>query len=218
MYIVFGLFVACFSFVHADHCTDIDELRTLFGRKIQQLESHLEKEKVKTNEINRQLRELESKLDILEKREQHNSRSKRQVVGSVAFSAYLNSDVINLSPGRTIQFQGVVLNDENAYNKYTGVFTVPLDGVYFLPFTAEDLQPRRELLNLVADGQLISSTVFERTSGGNGHRVGGYTVLARLRKSQSVWVAVDSREKPGGSLQGSDVGRFTTFSGFYLYE
>ncbi|XP_052259149.1 heavy metal-binding protein HIP-like [Dreissena polymorpha] len=138
MYIVFGLLVACFSFVHADYCTDIDELRTLFGRKIQQLESHLEKEKVKKNEINRQLRELESKLDILEKREQHNSRSKRQVVESVAFSAYLNRDAINLSRSHTIQFQGVVLNDGNAYNKYTGVFTVPLDGVYFLLITAED--------------------------------------------------------------------------------
>ncbi|KAH3691496.1 hypothetical protein DPMN_193026 [Dreissena polymorpha] len=53
---------------------------------------------------------------------------------------------------------------------------------------------------------------------GSGNLVGGNTLLARLRKSQSVWVAVDSRETPGGSLHGSESERFTTFSGFYLYE
>ncbi|KAH3824110.1 hypothetical protein DPMN_125938 [Dreissena polymorpha] len=142
------------------------------------------------------------------------TNSERQVVGTVAFSAYLNHDVTNLGPDHTIQLQGVVINEGNAYNPHTGVFTVPLDGVYFLTFTAEDYRPHRELLDIVVDGQMISSTVFGQNID---HYVGGNTVLAGLRKGQSVWVAVDSSESTGGSLQG-DTGRYTTFSGFYLFE
>ena len=138
------------------------------------------------------------------------------MTGYVAFSAFLNHDVTNLGPDHTIQFQGVVLNEGNAYNPHTGVFTVPLDGVYFLTFTAEDFRPHREWLNLVVDGQLISSTVFGSIA--HVHFVGGNTVLARLRKGQAVWVAVDSRETTGGSLQGDTSMRFNSFSGFYLYE
>ncbi|XP_052212294.1 complement C1q-like protein 4 [Dreissena polymorpha] len=155
------------------------------------------------------------KVKCTGKREQRNNRSKRQVVGTVAFSAYLDHDVTNLGPDHTIQFHGVVLNKGNAYNPNTGIFTVPLDGVYFLTFAAEDYRFHREWLNLVVDGQLFSSTVF---GAANGHFVGSNIVLARLTIGQSVWVAVDSRETTGGSLQGDNTERFTTFSGFYLYE
>ncbi|KAH3748124.1 hypothetical protein DPMN_182561 [Dreissena polymorpha] len=59
----------------------------------------------------------------------------RHVVHSttnIAFSAYLTFDLSNAGPNHIVQFGGVLLNDGHAYNAYTGVFTVPIDGVYFI--------------------------------------------------------------------------------------
>ncbi|KAH3824101.1 complement C1q-like protein 3 [Dreissena polymorpha] len=191
---------------------EVEELKNeveVLKKKIE----YLEIENARYHELSLRLSALESKLDQAAKNEQHSS-SKRQISGTIAFSAWLNSELSNLGPDHTIQFQSVTLNEGNAYNPHTGVFTVPLNGVYFLTFTAEDHRPHRQWLKLVVDGQLYSNVVFVPSAG---NAMGSNTVLARLRKGQAVWVAVDSRES-GNSLQGWPDLKSTTFSGFYLYE
>lgn len=48
----------------------------------------------------------------------------------VAFSVYLSIKDIEISKGYTIKFDTIVTNIGSSYNRYTGVFTVPQDGVY----------------------------------------------------------------------------------------
>ncbi|KAH3741335.1 hypothetical protein DPMN_048059 [Dreissena polymorpha] len=50
------------------------------------------------------------------------------MIGRVAFFAYLNHSVPNLGPDGVIQFRCVFLNEGNASNTHTGVFTVPCFG------------------------------------------------------------------------------------------
>ena len=53
---------------------------------------------------------------------------------NVAFSAYLDHDEDGLGPKETLIFNQILLHEGNGYNNYTGVFTVPITGVYSFTF------------------------------------------------------------------------------------
>ncbi|KAL4240136.1 positive regulation of adiponectin secretion [Mactra antiquata] len=128
----------------------------------------------------------------------------------VAFSAYLAHDVTGLGPAHTIVLDGVYLNDGNAYNKFTGIFTVPIDGVYLLFFACQDYHSHRIYTQLVVDG-VAKSTILEFANGQ--HAMGANTVILKLTVGQSVWVRTHPKE--GGDSFQIDT---TTFSGTLLYS
>ena len=56
-------------------------------------------------------------------------------VGSaVAFSAYVDTTT-SLSSAQTV-FNKVLLNEQQAYDQSTGVFTCPISGIYMFSFVA----------------------------------------------------------------------------------
>lgn len=107
----------------------------------------------------------------------------------------------NLGPGHTIQYGATHLNEGHAFNANTGVFTVPVDGVYLFAFACEDDHNRRIYADIVVDGKRAVV-----------HSMGTNVVILRLIQSQSVWVAIDAGGH-GNSLQNTA----TTFSGVFLY-
>lgn len=137
-------------------------------------------------------------------------RVDRQEREQIAFSAYLNRDLSNLGPGHTIQYGATRLNEGNAFNAQTGIFTVPHDGVYLFAFACEDYHNHRIYADIYVDGA-CASLVLEGPSGVS-HAMGTNVVILRLTKGQAVWVAIDA----GGQddiLQNTA----TTFSGVFLY-
>ncbi|XP_053404107.1 uncharacterized protein LOC128558532 [Mercenaria mercenaria] len=127
----------------------------------------------------------------------------------VAFSAYLNRDLSNLGPRHTIQYGATVLNEGNAFNIHTGIFTVPVSGVYLFSFACEDNRNHRIYADILVDGTR-KSLVLEGPS--RAHSMGTNVVILRLTKGQAVRVAIDA----GGHdnlLQNTA----TTFSGVFLY-
>ena len=52
----------------------------------------------------------------------------------VAFSAYLDHTLTNVGQHETIIFNQVVLNEAEAYDTNSGIFTCPQDGVYLFSF------------------------------------------------------------------------------------
>ncbi|XP_045206634.2 uncharacterized protein LOC123558853 [Mercenaria mercenaria] len=140
---------------------------------------------------------------------QNTMRVARQEREQVAFSAYLKHDLSNLGPGQTIQYGATVLNEGNAFNVNTGIFTVPVSGVYLFSFACEDWHNHRIFADLLVDGTR-KSLVLEGPA--NVHSMGTNVVILRLTKGQAVWVAIDA----GGHdniLQTTA----TTFSGAFLY-
>lgn len=138
-------------------------------------------------------------------------RTKR-AAENVAFSVYLGHTTDHLAIGMTIKYDQVMLNDGNGYNKFTGVFTAPMAGVYLFSFYLDSYL--RTALRLVLDGNTISDAVADSETP-NQEIMGGNTVIINVQFGQSVWV--EEYNGNDGQLIGSGAYRFTTFSGVLLY-
>ncbi|XP_060601954.1 uncharacterized protein LOC132755164 isoform X1 [Ruditapes philippinarum] len=132
----------------------------------------------------------------------------------VAFTAILDHEVLHSGIDQTVVFNKVLLNDGNAYNNHTGVFTVPKEGVYmfYLAFGA-GFEAHRLWLHIVVDGQAKVAGVAD-TVQTNHDAQGTNLVLLHLHKGESVWVSTFGI--PDVLIHGSQT--WTTFSGVLLYE
>nr|KAG5691864.1 hypothetical protein BaRGS_033468 [Batillaria attramentaria] len=65
---------------------------------------------------------------------------------SVSFHAWRNRWDHTLNSGDTVIFEQLISSEGNAYDKNTGVFTVPLDGTYafFLTVVTDETSPTLE--------------------------------------------------------------------------
>jgi hypothetical protein len=135
--------------------------------------------------------------------------SGRQEREQVAFSAYLKNSLSHLGPGHTIQYGATVLNEGNAFNANTGIFTVPHDGVYLFSYACEDYHNHRIYADILVDGTR-KSLVLEGPS--TAHNMGTNVVILRLTKGQAVWVAIDA-----GGQDNILQSVASTFSGVFLY-
>ncbi|XP_052792312.1 uncharacterized protein LOC128226466 [Mya arenaria] len=143
-----------------------------------------------------------------------NSRIRRNVEGEFAFSAYLTHIIDHMAPGHVIKCDKTLLNDGNAYNPITGVFTVPVDGVYLLTFHIDSYTETH--VTLVVDGGNTADSVSEPHVYRNGFEImSGNTALIRLRERQSVWL--EEYSNADGTVTSGEAYRFTTFSGVFMY-
>ncbi|XP_060605108.1 heavy metal-binding protein HIP-like [Ruditapes philippinarum] len=132
----------------------------------------------------------------------------------VAFTAILDHDVRHSGIDQTVVFNKVLLNDGNAYNFHTGVFSVPREGVYMfnLAFGA-GYESHRLWMRIVVDGQEKVSGVADTLQ--NYHDAQGTNfVILHLHKGDSVWVSTFMVSDV--TIYGSQ--KLTTFSGVLLYE
>ena len=138
-----------------------------------------------------------------------------QTETNVAFSAYLNHSIDNMSLGYTIKMDGIHLNDGNAYSTQTGFFTVPRSGVYLLTYTIYDYQVDHKLeVELVVDKVSMGSAKAEAI--GVDHQVEATKVLLlRLNAGQAVWL--QTYYDAGSSIYSGPINNFSTFSGVLLY-
>ncbi|XP_045186134.2 uncharacterized protein LOC123544133 [Mercenaria mercenaria] len=140
-------------------------------------------------------------------------RVKRQEDEHVAFSAYVNHEVLAMGKDQTVQFQNVIINDGKGYNKFTGVFTVPRDGVYQLTFFVEDYHRFQSIFHMVVNRNIVTSAIADPIPVGQNVQ-GGNTVIIRLNAGDSVWVSCGSA---GNNIEGYGRLRTSTFSGYFLY-
>ncbi|KAH3838785.1 hypothetical protein DPMN_112200 [Dreissena polymorpha] len=68
---------------------------------------------------------------------QNQSRTKRTTSTNIAFSAYLSHDMQNVAKNVVIKCDRTILNDQNAYNPITGIFSAPVARVYLFSFSAD---------------------------------------------------------------------------------
>lgn len=131
-----------------------------------------------------------------------------------AFSAVLGNNVDHVGIEKTVLFNTVLLNDGNAYNNRTGVFTVPKEGVYmfYLAFSA-GIEPHKVWMHIVVDGAWKVAGVADSISPGHDAQGTNFVVL-HLRKGDSVWVSTFAI----ADVKIFGASGFTTFSGVLLYE
>ena len=140
--------------------------------------------------------------------------TEKGINGEIAFSAYLSHVIPHLSHGHTIKFDQIILNDGNAYNQYSGVFTVPRSGVYLLTFTFDVYDNWQSTgLKLVVNNRNIVDGIAE--SNGNKHSMAGNTVIIRLARGEVV--RLEAYYSPDGEIVSTSTSKLATFSGVLLY-
>ena len=141
-------------------------------------------------------------------------KTKRQISGEIAFSAYLSHYIPHLAPGNTLKCDKIIVNDGNAYSPFTGVFTVPITGVYLLTFTFDIWHAGRyEGLQLLVNNRNIVDAIAEGNN--DKHAMSGNTAIIKLTQGEKVWL--ESFWSSDGEVQSTTSGKLTTFSGVLLY-
>uniref|UniRef100_A0A3Q0SXJ3 C1q domain-containing protein n=1 Tax=Amphilophus citrinellus TaxID=61819 RepID=A0A3Q0SXJ3_AMPCI len=106
-----------------------------------------------------------------------------------------------------LMFQKVTTNIGNAYNPNTGIFTVPVKGLYYIRFTgmAGDSKPMNAVL--IKNEELmfeIYTAVVPQSSASNG-------ITLVLEKGDRLWVTLWNQNTI------FDQSRLSTFSGFLVF-
>ncbi|XP_062599641.1 cerebellin-2-like [Saccostrea cucullata] len=127
---------------------------------------------------------------------------------SIAFQASLTKTLENMGSQQTVIFDKVTLNEGNGYDKKTGVFTAPEDGVYTFSWTIMSAGSTYFVSELVHGGKLIAYNQAD------GRGLTGYVMTSnnaniKMKKRDKVWI----RSNDGKYAYG---GHWCSFSGIYL--
>ncbi|XP_060600013.1 uncharacterized protein LOC132753552 [Ruditapes philippinarum] len=89
----------------------------------------------------RDVDDLQIKSKIVENKDGGKSLISQKIRPSstrfVAFTAYLDHPLGGLNPWTTIKFNRIITNHGNGYNTFTGIFTAPVSGIYYITYTIE---------------------------------------------------------------------------------
>jgi hypothetical protein len=118
----------------------------------------------------------------------------------VGFTAYLDHRQ-DVPANSVLKFNRVLYNLGNAYNNYTGIFTVPVNGTYLFSFQIEEWDTPEIVCKLQVDG---TNQVGAQS---------GNTAILGLAKGQSVWVQIINN----GRFYGESTFGGTSFAGAFLY-
>ncbi|XP_062590229.1 complement C1q-like protein 3 [Saccostrea cucullata] len=104
----------------------------------------------------------------------------------IAFHAALKYNLQDVPVNTTIKFEDVLLNKGKAYDPKTGIFTSPVDGIYFFEWTF--MSKRRATLSLqaVVDGLGKASTCVNDQ--GSYHVSTSGHLLFELKKGSKAWI------------------------------
>ncbi|XP_076581713.1 uncharacterized protein LOC143317442 [Chaetodon auriga] len=89
--------------------------------------------------------------------------------------------------GTTIVYRAVKTNIGDAYNKFTGIFTAPVEGIYYFTFFYHAGGEHAVGLNLMRNNQMVVTTYDHRTSS-DGADNGGNAAFLQLQRGDRVYV------------------------------
>ncbi|XP_060579762.1 collagen alpha-2(VIII) chain-like [Ruditapes philippinarum] len=142
-------------------------------------------------------------------------RIRKSSTGFVAFTAYLDHYTQGLNPGMTIKCNRIITNHGNGYNTFTGIFTAPVSGIYFITYTIES-NHKKTNVRLMKDGVNIvdavvhadsDSLVFTQTMSTN-------SAVVDVTAGQSLWL--ETTYDHDAELFSLEDFRLVTFTGFLL--
>ncbi|XP_060563700.1 complement C1q-like protein 4 [Ruditapes philippinarum] len=130
-----------------------------------------------------------------------------------AFTVYATKPIEHLGVGQPIKFDKILTNVGDDYNIHTGIFTVPVDGIYAFSFYIAEYQVHEFYASLVVDGDRTVQGIADALSGDQDIQGGNFAILS-LRAGQTVSLESDVSD---GYIWAAKTQRFESFSGFLLY-
>ncbi|VDH92407.1 Hypothetical predicted protein [Mytilus galloprovincialis] len=98
-------------------------------------------------------------------------------VNSPAFYAYMSTNEASPGQHHTLIFNSVITNIGNAYNQYSGIFTVPSNGMYVLSYTITSDSGANIPVEIVKNAGVIGS-LLTRTYSNYRHSVSSTVVVS----------------------------------------
>jgi hypothetical protein len=169
--------------------------------------------------IMRDSNDLHIKSRIVENKHERKSPMSQRIrassTGFIAFTAYLDHQLTGLNPGMTIKCNRIITNHGNGYNTFTGIFTAPVSGVYFITYTI-GCEHKKTNIRLMKDGVNMVDAVVHADPYSRTYRqtMATNSVVIDVTAGQSLWLETTyDHDAELFSLEGF---RYVTFTGFLL--
>lgn len=111
----------------------------------------------------------------------------------------------------TVIFNKVSLNEGNAYDKTSGKFTAPSDGIYSFSWTTLTPAGKHFVTDIVRNGETITRN-YTDGRGQNGFAMSTSNANIKMKKGEKVWIRTHGNN--GHFVHGS--GEWSFFSGVKL--
>ncbi|KAK3086335.1 hypothetical protein FSP39_017010 [Pinctada imbricata] len=133
--------------------------------------------------------------------------------GPLAFYAFLSSDEVNPSRHHTLVFDYVKTNTASAYNKFTGAFTVPSQGLYVFTTTVyvQGFMP----IDIIVNNDAVTTIYPDSGRLGPWISATGIAVV-NVNVGDIVLVRTRSDHSPVGTIKSSKVVGLSSFSGWMI--
>ncbi|KAL3870860.1 hypothetical protein ACJMK2_038895 [Sinanodonta woodiana] len=139
----------------------------------------------------------------------------------IAFTAYLDHAIHDLGPNQALKFNQILLNEGHGYSQFTGVFTVPIGGIYIFSFSVAARDEGNLLapdiwMKLVVNGE-HKATVAAESMKPRDDEMGTNIINLRVEAGDAVWITHHDQGSTR-DIFASDALRVVTFSGALLYQ
>ncbi|XP_071156001.1 uncharacterized protein [Mytilus edulis] len=192
-----------------------------FGSKLQTTHEHNEEIQRYTHKLHNT---KEHKTKVVDDIAKENYHYKRLLIGNttpvptvtapkVAFAVQLTKEITKLGTHQIIEYDKVLLNDGNGYDVRHGHFTAPIKGVYLLSVIVYTDRHNDIHLDLVKNGQLITS-VYANGATDNASSTIVFPIL--LQQGDMVWLRTHQGDE-GKVLVGVSQFMLNAFTGALLY-
>lgn len=133
------------------------------------------------------------------------------MTSAAAFTALMDHVIESQPAGHPLIFNKILTNEGGAYNRDTGIFTAPQDGIYIFSYSMHVNRDGQSFLQLVRNGAQVVGSVTESFED-YGDTQGGSTAVISLFANDEVWVEVfhDKTDRLEGKYGG------TSFTGAWL--
>ncbi|XP_061178916.1 cerebellin-2-like [Saccostrea echinata] len=130
--------------------------------------------------------------------------TKGNLNSAVGFSAILTKDT-NLGDSQIVKYDNVITNYGDGYDKWTGIFTAPMEGLYVFSCTIMAYDKNSIHIQIVQGGRVISTIHSDSTPWNQASE----TVVLVLKRGDNVW----TRQTGHGHRIHGD---YNLFSGFLI--
>lgn len=145
--------------------------------------------------------------------------SKRQALaeGPVGFSAAVKSPLAHLQQGDGVVFETVITNIGNCYHNDSGIFDVPLHGIYIFSCSILDKTASTTLGKVKAHAEIVQNNATLARAFAHAEDTyndqGAQTIIVEANAGDKIWIRIIHTDDLGlgGNL-------YTTFSGYMLWQ
>lgn len=120
---------------------------------------------------------------------------------AIAFQSSLTKTLENMRNQETVIFDNVSLNEGNAYDNNSGIFTAPLDGIYSFTWTILTKAGKYFVTEIVLNGQQVTNNQADGR-GLNGYPMTTSHANIKMKKGDKVWIrtqVTDGQYAHGGN-------------------